>query len=151
VRRFTAAVVLVSAVVAPIVVRSAPVTKTIEIRLVVDAASPGSSAVPFPGSTKTLYLRDEVLLTNSDIRSVSAQPIRKGYAGVLIIFTDEGARKLAEITEANRGQLLAIVVDGVVVAAPKIIEKMSNGEAMLESGFSEEEAVRLAKSIDPAQ
>jgi preprotein translocase subunit SecD len=58
--------------------------------------------------------------------------------------SDEGARTFAELTGANVGRQLAIVLDGAVMSAPVIKTKIGGGEGMIEGRFNEEDARDLA-------
>lgn len=58
--------------------------------------------------------------------------------------SDEGARTFAELTGANIGKQLAIVLDGAVMSAPVIKSKIGGGEGMVEGRFTEEDARDLA-------
>jgi protein-export membrane protein SecD len=56
----------------------------------------------------------------------------------------EGAREFARITESNVGGRLAIVLDDVVVSAPRINSEIPSGEGVIEGGFTAETARDLA-------
>jgi SecD/SecF fusion protein len=59
-------------------------------------------------------------------------------------FNAEGAKKFAEITSANIGRRLAIVLDGKVQSAPNIKEAIPSGEAVISGRFDVEQAQDLA-------
>jgi len=59
-------------------------------------------------------------------------------------FNAEGAKKFAEITAANIGRRLAIVLDGKVQSAPNIKEAIPSGEAVISGRFDVEQAQDLA-------
>ena len=63
---------------------------------------------------------------------------------VAIKFNAEGAKKFAEITAANVGKRLAIVLDGKVQSAPRIKESIPSGEAVITGRFSVEQAQDLS-------
>ena len=129
-------------------------TERLEVHAVAEAGYPGAIEGPSRTPGRTFYLQPDVLLSSRDIKSATAQSSVAGvagYANVLIIFTDEGARKFASITEKLRRRQIAIVIDGVVVSTPMIMEKISGGEAVIYAGFSLEEAKREAQEIVPTQ
>jgi len=64
--------------------------------------------------------------------------------GVSLKFNAEGAKKFAEITAANVGRRLAIVLDGKVQSAPNIREPIPSGEAQITGHFTMEDAQDLA-------
>lgn len=59
-------------------------------------------------------------------------------------FNSQGAKKFAEITAANVGKRLAIVLDGKVQSAPRIKEAIPSGEAVISGRFSIEQAQDLS-------
>lgn len=63
---------------------------------------------------------------------------------VAIEFNSEGGRIFEEITGANVGKRLAIVLDNTVYSAPAIKERIGGGKASITGGFSNNEAKDLA-------
>jgi SecD/SecF fusion protein len=63
---------------------------------------------------------------------------------VSIELNKEGGRTFAEITGANVGKRLAIVLDGTVYSAPVIREKIPSGRGQITGNFSVQEANDLA-------
>jgi preprotein translocase subunit SecD len=59
---------------------------------------------------------------------------------VAIEFNDEGTKRFADITDANVGRNLAIVLDGVVQSAPVIRSRIPDGNAIIEGQFTSEDA-----------
>ena len=81
------------------------------------------------------------MLTGAEVRFDQSQfnePI------VSLKFNSEGAKKFAEITAANVGRSLAIVLDGKVQSAPRIREAIPSGEAVITGRFDAEAAQDLA-------
>ncbi len=66
---------------------------------------------------------------------------------VALRFNAEGAKKFAEITAANVGKRLAIVLDGKVQSAPNIREAIPSGEAVITGRFSVEQAQDLSNVL----
>ena len=80
-------------------------------------------------------------LTNAQVTFSSSQfnePV------VSLQFNAQGARKFGEITAANVGRRLAIVLDGKVQSAPNIREAIPSGQAVISGKFSVEQAQDLA-------
>lgn len=63
---------------------------------------------------------------------------------VALQFNAEGAKKFAQITAANVGKRLAIVLDGKIQSAPSIREAIPSGEAVITGRFSADQAQDLA-------
>ncbi len=59
-------------------------------------------------------------------------------------FNPAGAKKFAEVTAANVGKRLAIVLDGKVQSAPRIREAIPSGEAVITGRFDVQQAQDLA-------
>ncbi|OIO75206.1 MAG: protein-export membrane protein SecD [Elusimicrobia bacterium CG1_02_37_114] len=70
-----------------------------------------------------------------------------GMPYVGLEFNRDGANMFARITEANIGNNLAIVLDGVVQSAPVIRSRIPDGKAIIEGRFSDEEAKFLANVL----
>jgi SecD/SecF fusion protein len=80
-------------------------------------------------------------LTNASVRFDQSQfnePI------VSLKFNAAGAKKFAEVTAANVGKRLAIVLDGKVQSAPRIREAIPSGEAVITGRFDAQAAQDLA-------
>lgn len=80
-------------------------------------------------------------LTNAMVRFDQSQfnePI------VALQLNAQGAKKFAEITAANVGSRLAIVLDGKVQSAPRIREAIPSGEAVITGRFDAQAAQDLA-------
>jgi preprotein translocase subunit SecD len=63
---------------------------------------------------------------------------------VALDFNSEGARLFDQITGANVGKRMAIVLDNVVYSAPVIRERISGGSAQISGSFTSQEATDLA-------
>ncbi|MBN1140260.1 MAG: protein translocase subunit SecD [Deltaproteobacteria bacterium] len=63
---------------------------------------------------------------------------------VSIDFNALGAKRFDQITAANVGKRLAIILDDTVYSAPVIRERISGGNAMISGSFNEQEATDLA-------
>ncbi|MGB9743501.1 MAG: protein translocase subunit SecD [Minisyncoccales bacterium] len=67
---------------------------------------------------------------------------------VLLQFNEEGAKIFEELTEKNIGQPLAIYLDGVIISAPVVQEKIAGGKAQITGHFSIEEAKALVRNLN---
>ncbi len=78
---------------------------------------------------------------------VDAQPLLDQVTkqpAVSFRFNAAGTRQFARITAESVGQPMAIVVDGVVLAAPVIREPITGGSGQISGGFTAERASDLA-------
>jgi hypothetical protein len=100
-----------------------------------------------PGPPKTpVWISPEVALTNSDIARAWPQPDAEGFV-VGLMLNEEGSLKLARLTKSHIGDNVAIMVDGRVKSAPKIMAEITGGRALIHGTFTEAEAGTLAKGI----
>ena len=63
------------------------------------------------------------------------------------MLTEEGSLKLARLTKSHIGENVAIMLDGRVMSAPKIMAEITGGRAIINGNFTEAEAGALAKGI----
>ena len=69
---------------------------------------------------------------------------RPGAPGVSFNLTSRGGALFGDLTGANVGRRLAIVLDNRVQSAPNIQEKIPRGQGSITGSFTEEEAQNLA-------
>jgi preprotein translocase subunit SecD len=88
-------------------------------------------------------------LTGKDLAKADLQfDSTNGNPQIGLTFTAAGAEKFAEITTRNIGQPLAIFLDGAVLSAPTVQEKISGGTAVITGTFSLEEARRFVAQLN---
>ena len=80
-------------------------------------------------------------LTNAEMHFSSSD---FNEPAVSLKFNAAGAKKFAEVTAANVGRRLAIVLDGKVQSAPNIREAIPSGEAVITGRFTTEQAQDLS-------
>ncbi|PIS21512.1 protein translocase subunit SecD [candidate division WWE3 bacterium CG_4_10_14_0_2_um_filter_42_7] len=73
---------------------------------------------------------------------------KTGAPQISIEFTDEGAKKFAEITKRNVQKPLAIFLDGVVLTAPIVQEEITGGQAVITGQFTLDEAKLLSVQLN---
>jgi protein-export membrane protein SecD len=100
-------------------------------------------------SARAFYvLTKEPLMKGSDVASAQMRldldQERPGAPGVSFNLTNRGGALFAEITGANVGRRLAIVLDNRVQSAPSIRERIPRGQGSITGSFTEEEAQNLA-------
>lgn len=95
---------------------------------------------------EALLLEKEAVLTGDALTNATVRFDQSQFNEPLVAlqFNSEGAKKFGEITAANIGKRLAIVLDGKVQSAPRIKEAIPSGEAVITGRFSPEQAQDLA-------
>jgi preprotein translocase subunit SecD len=78
-------------------------------------------------SDASVYVQRQPVLTRADLTEAAALVDRQGKNFVGLRFSPEGARKLAQISTQNVGKLLVLVINGQLVAAPRIAEPLNRG------------------------
>jgi preprotein translocase subunit SecD len=138
-------------------------TALLEFKLLDDKADPeGAVKGTVPEGDELLYQRrvekdtkqerkipyvvqKKVFLTGSDLTTARVsidQNTSEPY--VSVEFNAAGAKAFGDLTEANVGRRLAIVLDGNVHSAPQIRERIPSGRAQITGGFTSEDATDLA-------
>lgn len=104
-------------------------------------------AIDMLGKTAMLEFQDEsgaTVLTGKDLKDAKAQIDQSNRNLVAIEFTDEGAKKFADLTAKNIGKHIAILLDKQVLTAPVVEEAIPSGKAVITGNRSIEEAQRVA-------
>jgi preprotein translocase subunit SecD len=94
--------------------------------------------IPYVVQKKTLLTGADLSTARVSIDQNTSEPY------VSVEFNAAGAKAFGELTEANVGRRLAIVLDGNVHSAPVIRERIPSGQAQITGGFTSEEATDLA-------
>ena len=71
-----------------------------------------------------------------------------GQPTVTLQFNDEGAELFEQITDANIGRQVAIFLDGFVISAPTVQQKITGGQAVISGSFTIVEARELASRLN---
>ncbi len=71
-----------------------------------------------------------------------------GTPQVSLEFNDEGAKLFEEITGANVGKRVAIFLDGYIISAPTVQDKITGGKAVISGKFNVQEAKLLAQRLN---
>jgi preprotein translocase subunit SecD len=88
------------------------------------------------------------VITNADI--AHARATRYAGPAVGLAFTKTGANMLCDITTANIGKTMGVLVDGKLVNVATIRERLTcgrGGRALITGNFSHDEAKRIAATF----
>ncbi|MCF4152212.1 protein translocase subunit SecD [Dethiosulfovibrio sp. F2B] len=115
----------------------------LESRLRSEASSEAGAVV---GSDEAgrIYLLGPVYVGGKDLKDAKATYDNLGRPVVSLEFNDDGAKLFDSATAENVGSQIAIVLDGMVVSAPVVQERISGGAAQISGRFTPEEARNLA-------
>ena len=123
-----------------------PTPVKVEFRRAESKPADGLTEATVVGSDKKVYLHKDVEITNKDIDEAKPGLSIDGEPEVVVRFTKQGAEKMAKMSEAHRGKLLAILVDGKVVCAP-LVRDVITRYAKISGSFTHEEVERIANGI----
>jgi len=70
-----------------------------------------------------------------------------GRPSVSMSMNSDGARRWAQLTKANIGKAIAIVLDGVVYSAPRVNGEISGGNSQITGNFTIEDTKDLATTL----
>ncbi|MFZ0559245.1 MAG: protein translocase subunit SecD [Methylovirgula sp.] len=122
-------------------------TAKLEFRLI---ANPGEDSSNYEMLDQTdqpgkLPVEKQVMVQGEDL--TDAQPgfdSRTGEPVVNFRFNIRGGQRFGEVTSANVGRLFAIVLDGKVISAPRILGPITGGSGQISGHFTVESANNLA-------
>jgi preprotein translocase subunit SecD len=72
-------------------------------------------------------------LTTEDIERVAPSTSSEGYPAVTVVFTDDGAKKMAGLSRTRLGQPIAFLLDGKLIWATVVRGEIAK-EAVLTGG-----------------
>lgn len=70
-----------------------------------------------------------------------------GRPEVSMTMNSDGAREWAQLTKANVGKAVAIVLDGVVYSAPRVDQEIDGGQSSISGNFTIEDTKDLANTL----
>ena len=118
-----------------------------EVRLAEETPAPGLREAKIVGSNRSIYLYDEVVISNSDIdRAELIETGSPARFSIGVRFTDSGTQKIGIATTNHIGRPMAILIDGDVVMAPTVRSAIGNS-AVINGDYSREQAVAIVNGI----
>lgn len=112
--------------------------KQVEFRLAEEAMGDGLAPFKIAGTGREIFLYPDQVLSPNDIASVCFEKNARGRTFISVNMTDVGAEKLAKVSKNNVGKHLAVVLNGRVIVAPRIMSEMKRS-AQLDGRFSNDE------------
>ena len=118
-----------------------------EVRLAEDQPAPGLLEAKVSGSDRSVYLHNDVIVSNGDISRAAVIPgSSPSQFNVSVEFSSAGGEKMRSATEGHLGKMLAILLDGQVVMAPTIRSSISSC-AVITGKFTKAEAERIVNGL----
>lgn len=116
----------------------------LEIRAASNTAVAGWQQMPAPGG-EVVWVSTTTALTTADIARGEPRTDANGQRTVGVVFTAEGARKMAQLSAAQVNRPIVLMLDGKVVWAP-IVRSTIEKEAVL-SGVTPDVVTRVLTSL----
>ena len=91
----------------------------VEIRAAASSAVSGWQQMSSPNG-ESIWVAPEVRLTSADIARAEARHDADAGPSVAMLLTDEGARKMSELSAAQANKPIALLLDGKVIWAPVV-------------------------------
>lgn len=123
-------------------------TPTLEFKLVQngDATTSDGGTIPIQTYVDTgltgKYLANAALQFGNGSGSLQTQPT------ILVTFNSEGSELFSQITSQNVGRELGIFLDGRLLSAPVIQERIENGQAVISGNFTAQSAKELVTNLN---
>ena len=126
-------------------------TAQLEFRLVAEQPGAGTESLPGKGETTergTYLVEKRILLTGDSVVNASVRP-GGGIEGMAVDFQFDarGAKVFGDITSANIGRRLAIILDNHVESAPVIRDAITGGRGQITGNFDVAGAQDLANAL----
>ena len=120
-------------------------TAKMSFQMVAPGPGPGATLLPLRDGSGDIAVYDDVALSGDRLDAAASgfEP-DTGQPMVTFDFDRQGGAAFAEITAANIGQRLAVVLDGEVLTAPVIQQAIPGGQGQITGDFTLEEAQTLA-------
>jgi preprotein translocase subunit SecD len=115
-----------------------PGTSKLEVRLIAANPSDGFKVPTWDGKT-TMVVEKRVHLNDKDVEKVKRSKLPDGSPSVDLVFDQTASLALEDLTAKNVGRTVAILVDGKIVIAPTVKERISEGHVTL-AGFDAAQA-----------
>lgn len=114
------------------------------IQVVTDYSPTGEpAAIPEDSTTEILH----TVMTGEVIETVQVARDQSGQYVIQFTLTPEGTRTFADYTTENAGQFLGIVLDKMVISAPRVDEPITEGEGVIRGSFTLDSANALAVQL----
>lgn len=119
----------------------------IEFFLATDSSAAGLTERPVRSEGRVVFLSATPVLDTRQIESAQIAESEFGN-GIRLILTDEGRTLLHEVTAANVGRIMAIVIDGEVISAPIIRDAMDTSQVLVTGSLTDEEMEWIVAALN---
>jgi preprotein translocase subunit SecD len=117
-----------------------------------DDAVPGWQKMEINGHS--VWVNPTPALTSADIQGAEPASDRNYGNFIKVAFTEAGGRKMRDLSTAQMNKLIAMILDGKVISAPKVRSVISNDGIITGSqpgGLTTDEVRRILTSVNQRQ
>jgi preprotein translocase subunit SecD len=118
----------------------------LSIRPASDIPVDGWQRMQVEHSDRFVWVSPIAAATSSDIEKAQPEVNSNGDTRIAVVFTDEGAKRMRDLTIAQKNKLIALVVDGRLIWAP-LVRAETGKESVLTGngphGLTQEEVDRI--------
>jgi preprotein translocase subunit SecD len=107
-------------------------------------SAPGATAQPGATPEPKVY---HTVMTGKELDTVAVQIDNAGAYQIAFTLKSTGTKQFADYTSGHVGQYLAIVLDNRVLSAPVIKNAITDGQGVIQGGFTSDSANALAISL----
>jgi len=115
-------------------------TATTDANQLTPTAVPGQPT-PAAGQEATVY---HTVMTGADLKEAHVSANQTGQPAVSFTLSTEGTQIFADYTSTHTNQYLGIVLDKTVISAPVVRNPITDGQGIIEGGFTAQSANDLA-------
>ncbi|HVZ75656.1 MAG TPA: protein translocase subunit SecD [Candidatus Paceibacterota bacterium] len=125
------------------------VNKGFENNLTIVSTSTPSESIPNPAAFADTGLTGKYLShATLEFNNGSSAGVGLSQPVVRVDFNSDGTKLFSDITSDNVGRTLAIFLDGALIEAPVIQDKITDGTAIISGGFTADSAKELVRNLN---
>ncbi|MEP7012654.1 MAG: hypothetical protein ABJC13_20210 [Acidobacteriota bacterium] len=120
----------------------------LEIRFVAEGEPKDGLKVTGPEG-ESLWVEKEIVISSADVAEVHVGlDMDLEHYGVTLFFTPQAAQRLHDATAHNLGRQVAVLLNGIVVIAPRVQSPLGPS-ARISGNYTREAATKLAEQLAP--
>ncbi|HWB34055.1 MAG TPA: protein translocase subunit SecD [Candidatus Paceibacterota bacterium] len=125
------------------------VTKGFENNLTLASSTAPGGSIPNPAAFTDTGLTGKYLShATLEFQNGSGGGVGLSQPVVRVDFNSDGTKLFSDITSNNVGRTLAIFLDGNLIEAPTIQDKITDGTAIISGGFTADSAKELVRNLN---
>lgn len=114
------------------------------------SAEKGLTQMKVKGSSQPVYISNEVILSNRDVASASIL-LREGSPIIKLNLTGSGKEKFATASANNINKPVGVFIDGQLICAPIVKDKVSGGQVCITGDFTKTDAQHIVNGLNKKQ